>query len=189
VIAAGAAWSAARAADGYDFSSLRRVVDIGGGTGAFLGHLLRRNPGLVGTLHDQEHVVAGARAVMAGLGVADRCEIVAGDFFDAVPTGADAYLLKNVLHDWDDERATDILRVCRRAMAPGARLLVMELLLSPRPGPAGLGTLSDIHMLAVDGGRERDEAGYRALLGRADLRWVRTVALAREISLIEARAG
>jgi len=187
MIASGAAWSAERAAAGYDFSRFRRVADVGGGTGAFLGHLLRREAALRGTLLDQPHVVAGAPAVLAGLGVTDRCEIVPGDFFRAVPEGADAYVLKNVLHDWDDERATEILRVCRRGMGREARLLVVESVLPSEIGGAAGSVLSDIHMLAVDGGRERDEASYRGLFERAGLALTRTVALARELSLLEAR--
>jgi 5,5'-dehydrodivanillate O-demethylase oxygenase subunit len=187
MIASGAAWCAERAAAGYDFSRFRRVADVGGGTGAFLGNLLRREAALRGTLLDQPHVVEAAPAVLAGLGVTDRCDIVPGDFFSAVPEGADAYLLKNVLHDWDDERAAEILRVCRRGMRADARLLVVESVLPAEASGAPGSILSDIHMLAVDGGRERDEAGYRGLLERAGLALLRTVPIAREVSLLEAR--
>ena len=112
--------------DAYDFSRFGTVVDVGGGHGALLAGLLARHPAMRGVLFDQPHVVAGAADVLAAAGVADRCEIVGGDFFDDVPAGGDAYLLKWILHDWDDEEAVAILRACRAAAPDGGALLVVE---------------------------------------------------------------
>jgi hypothetical protein len=187
MIARGAEWSATRAAANYDFSGIRRITDVGGGTGAFLAHLIRAKRDLRGTLFDQPHVVAGAAPVLARLGVADRCDIVGGDFFEGVPEGADAYILKNVIHDWDDERATQILRACRRVVTSGVRLLVVESVMSARILEADTRVDSDIHMMALNGGRERSEAMYRELLSASGFALARAVSLAPGISLLEAR--
>jgi SAM-dependent methyltransferase len=112
--------------DAYDFERFASVVDVGGASGAFLAALLARYPTMRGVLFDQAHVVDMAHGVLQAAGVADRCRVVSGSFFEAVPDGGDAYLLKAVLHDWDDEAALAILRVCRRAVAPGRVLLVVE---------------------------------------------------------------
>lgn len=142
--------------DGYDFGRFPHVVDVGGGRGAFLRALLERHPGTRATLFDQEHVVAGI----------DDLETVAGSFFDSVPAGGDAYVLKSIVHDWDDEHAVAILRTCAAALAGDARLLVVERDLDRDP----VAPWMDLQMLVMLGGRERTVAEYAALFEAAGLR-------------------
>jgi len=139
------------------------VVDVGGGTGRLLTTLLARHPRLRGIVVDLPHSEDEARATIAGAGVADRCDFVAGSFFDTVPPGGDVYVLAHILHDWSDERALEILRMCRRAAAPGTRLLLLEGVVpdGPEPHPA---KILDLHMLVLLGGRERTEREWRSLL-------------------------
>jgi hypothetical protein len=148
----------------YDFSAMETVVDVGGGQGTLLATSLKANPHLTGVLFDLPSVTSGAGRWLEKEGLADRCRLVAGDFFQSVPASGDAYLLKWILHDWDDERAATILRNCRRVMGEQARLLVVEVVLLDRITTAPVGTANDMHMMAVTGGRERTEAEYRSLL-------------------------
>jgi hypothetical protein len=153
-----------------DLSGTHRLADLGGGNGTLLAALLNANPSLKGVLLDTLEGVADAPRVLAEAGVADRVEIVPGDLFDKVPQGCDAYLLKNVIHGWDDERALAILRNCRAAMPADGSLLVVESVLpNERAGLADAkGVLMiDLHMLICTGGRERTEDEYRELLARA----------------------
>jgi hypothetical protein len=152
-------------AGSYDFSGIGSVVDVGGGRGTLLAAILRRHTQLRGTLFDTAAVLTRAEDLPD-----DRCELVAGDFFERVPPGADCYLLANVLHDWADERAIAILRNCRQAMARGGRVLIVERLIPGRPGDAVPTLLSDINMLVLTGGQERTNAEYASLLAGADLR-------------------
>ncbi|MDX1650481.1 MAG: methyltransferase, partial [Myxococcota bacterium] len=123
----------------WDFDGVESVVDVGGGLGALLPPLLRAHPGMRGTVFDLPHCAEGARALLAAEGLADRCAFVGGDFFEAVPAGADVYLLKSVIHDWDDARARRILTRCREAMRPDSRLLVLEWIVPERVGPQDAG--------------------------------------------------
>jgi hypothetical protein len=168
----------------YDFSPFGTVVDVGGGRGALALGLLEAYPHLRGIVFDQPAVAAGARQAIEAAGLADRCEAVGGDFFVAVPEGGDAYLLKFVLHDWDDERCLTILRTCRRAMTARARLLVVELLIPPGDGPS-FAKSQDVNMLVNPGGRERTEAEYRALFAAAGLELTRIIPAQGELHLIE----
>ncbi|HEV2783427.1 MAG TPA: methyltransferase [Actinophytocola sp.] len=155
---------------GYDFARFGTLVDVGGGNGTLLAAILSAVPSLRGVLFDLPHGVEHAAATLAKAGVAGRCEVVTGDFFDSVPPGADAYLLKSIVHDWDDERSAVILRNCRTAMADGGVVLVLERMLPDRLSPANTGAvLSDLNMLVFTGGRERTEAQYRALYAAAGL--------------------
>ena len=154
----------------YDFSGIGVLVDVGGGHGALLAAILAANPALRGILFDQPHVVAGAGPLLERAGVADRCEIVGGSFFEAVPGGADAYLLKSVVHDWDDASAIEILRKCRAAMADAARrLLLVEFVVGPgnEPDPA---KFMDLNMLVMLGGRERTADDFGRLYAEAGFR-------------------
>jgi O-methyltransferase domain len=155
----------------YDYSRFGTIADIGGSEGPLLAAILRRNLGVHGILFDLPHVVTGAPAVLAAAGVAERCTVVGGDFFTAVPAGADAYLLKYIIHDWDDERALAILRQCRAAMNTGATLLLIEQLLPDRfeSGAAAIPTAQvNLHMLLLTpGGRERTVGEFRGLLDTA----------------------
>jgi hypothetical protein len=178
--------SAARAvADAYDFSRFETIVDVGGGTGAFLAGILQANPRARGVLFDRPNVVGGARQLLTSAGVADRCNVVAGDFFEAVPGGGDIYILSWIIHDWDDDRGVTILKNCRRAMADDARLLVIEQVIPPGNQPS-LSKLYDLHMLVLSGGRERREDEYRALLAAADLQLTRIIPTDVPRSVIEA---
>lgn len=170
----------------YDFDGLGTIVDVGGGQGALLAAVLKANPAAQGVLYDQPEVVRGARTYLEAQGVADRCRRVGGSFFEAVPEGGDAYLLKAILHDWDDPRALTILRNCRRAMAPQSRLLIFETVLPPGNEPS-LGKIGDVVMMVMTGGRERTEGEFRRLLEEAGLEMTRVVPTTTLTSIIEAR--
>jgi hypothetical protein len=150
----------------YDFSGLTTVVDVGGGRGALLAAILKANPGLRGILFDAPHVITGAPPTLEAEGVADRCELVGGDFFAALPPGGDAYLLKWILVSWDDEQAVTILRNCRRALSARGKLLVIERIIPPGNEPF-FGKLADLNLLVMYKGRHRTEAEYRKLFTRA----------------------
>jgi predicted O-methyltransferase YrrM len=167
-----------------DFSGMRRVVDVGGGHGASLTAILRANPALRGVLFDQPQVVAGARDPLLAAGVADRCDIVAGDFLTAVPAGGDVYLLSAILHNWDDDRALQILQNCRRAMAEHGKLLVAERIVPEGNGPSQA-KLVDIHMLVQLGGQQRTEAEFRTLFTRAGFHLTRVVLAPSDLGVIE----
>jgi hypothetical protein len=153
----------------YDFSGFSTVVDVGGGTGALLAAILRSAPGARGVLFDAPPVLAAAEPVLQGAGVADRCETVAGDFFREVPPGADLYVLSNIVHDWDDDGALQILGTCLAAMRADSRLLIIELVLPDDARPS-MGKLLDLEMLSVTpNGRQRTAAQYVELLARAGL--------------------
>lgn len=171
--------------DAYDFGRFGTVVDVGGGTGVLLGSLLSANPQLHGILFDQPHVVAGAEPVLRDAGVLDRCTVLAGSFFSAVPGGGDAYILKSIVHDWEDEDAIAILRACRSAMASHAVLLLVERDLGG-PNENAAAKLSDLNMLVMPGGRERSEAEYAALFEQAGLRHSRTTPAATGHAIFEA---
>lgn len=156
-------------AAGYDFAGLRTVADIGGGQGILLAAILRAHPHLRGILFDLPEVVDPAKDVLEAAGVADRCEIVTGDFFESVPSGADACVMANVLHDWDDPQSVGILARCGQAMGPGGRVLIVERLIPDDPAAAVPVLISDLNMLMVTGGRERTNAEYGELLAAAGL--------------------
>jgi hypothetical protein len=158
----------------YDFSGLTSVVDVGGGRGALLAAILKANPELRGILFDAPHVIAGAQPTLDAQGVSDRCELVAGDFFEALPAGADAYILKWILVSWDDERAVTILQNCRRAMPAQGKLLVIERIIPPGNEPC-FGKLADLNLLVMYQGRHRTEAEYRALFARAGFALARVI--------------
>jgi precorrin-6B methylase 2 len=159
----------------YDFSGFDRLVDVGGGPGVMLAAIMVATPALRATLLDREPVVQRARQTLQDAGVADRCELLAGDFFAAVPAGADAYLLSRIVHNWDDEPALAILRRCRSAMRPGATLLLVEAVLPARAVEAPDAVRMDLHMLTLLGGRERTAAELESLLAAASLRLRRIV--------------
>jgi O-methyltransferase/methyltransferase family protein len=177
--------------DAYPFSAFRRVVDLGGGVGTFMIALLSACPDMHGVLFDLPHVAEAARQRLADAGLAHRCAVQSGDLFAGVPPGADAYVLSRVIHDWDDAEAGMILANCRRAMPQGSKLLVFERLL---PGAAAKSEaarsllISDLTMMVMNGGRERTEDQYRALLAASGLRLLRTIPTASEISVLEAQA-
>jgi hypothetical protein len=176
-----------------DFRGIERVADVGGSHGRLVGTILAAYPGLRGILFDLEHAISRAGEELERMGVAGRCELVSGSFFDAIPPGADVYLLKSILHDWDDEHCAVILQQCMRAMTAEperrARLLVIERIRPERFATTARDQAiarSDLNMLVSLGGRERTEAEYRALLDAAGLRLARITALPSEFSVIEA---
>jgi hypothetical protein len=168
----------------YDFADAGTVVDVGGGQGALLAAILGAHPGLHGILFDQPHVVASAQPVLAAAGVADRCEALSGDFFAAVPPGGDSYVLRHILHDWDDERSVAILRTCAQAMPPRSKVLVVEAIVAS--GNEGSQTkFLDLQMLVMNGGRERTAAEYERLFASAGLRLTRIIPTASDANIIE----
>ena len=158
----------------YDFRRFGHVVDVGGGKGAFLAAILAMHPTVRGVLFDQPHVVNGAGPVLAAAGVADRCQVIGGSFFDSVPTGGDAYVLKAILHDWEDEPCVQILRTCRQAMADGTALLVVERELG-RPNQDPDPKFSDLNMLVGPMGQERTPDEYAALFAEAGFQFLRFI--------------
>ena len=171
-------------ASAYDFAGFDTVVDVGGGHGLLITTILRANPTLRGVLLDLPHVIAGARPLIQAAGLEDRCETVGQDFFQSVTEGGDAYVLAQILHDWDDERARTILLNCKRAMRPDGKILVVEQVLSPANEPS-FGKWLDLHMLVLLTGRERTEAEYAALFETAGLRLANVIPTASGASIIE----
>jgi hypothetical protein len=172
----------------YDFAGLRELVDVGGGSGVLLETILRATPDLRGVLVDRPEGVARARARLAAADLDGRAECVAGDFFAAVPSGADAYLLSRVLHDWEDADARRILARCRAGMPAGARLLVVEAIVPERARDGPEAVRMDLHMLILFGARERTEAQFEELLAGAgfDLRRVVPTGSPAGLSVLEA---
>ena len=158
-----------RLVDGYDFGRFSTVVDVGGGRGALLAALLVEHPEMTGVLFDQPHVVAGADEVLDAAGVADRCRVVAGSFFEEVPAGGDAYVLKAIIHDWEDEESVAILRNCRRVVPDEGRLLLIERIVGA-PNEDSFTKFADLNMLVSPGGKERTLDEYAALLAAAGFR-------------------
>jgi hypothetical protein len=169
----------------FDFARFQRIVDIGGGHGALLAAVLHAAPGAAGVLFDQPHVVEGAPPVLAESGIADRCEVVAGSMFESVPAGADAYVMKTILHDWDDARCIDILKVCRAAMSPSSRLLVIEQLIGP-PNEGLTAKLSDLNMFVMPDGQERTVDEFALLFNASGLALTGVTPTASPLSIIEA---
>ncbi len=169
----------------YDFSVFKTIADVGGSTGNLLATILARHPAPRGILFDLPEVVRGAPSLIAERGLTDRIQIEAGSFFERAPAGADAYILSHVIHDWNEEQCLTILGHCRRAMNPGGRLLLVEMVLpagdTPHPGK-----MLDMAMLLVPGGEERTEAQYAALLDKAGFRLTRVVPTASPVSIVEA---
>jgi len=167
----------------YDFSSHASVVDVGGAHGDLLDAVLAAHPQLTGTLFDLPSVIERAARIPRAPGIAERCSFLGGDFFESVPSGKDLYLLKHILHDWDDERALGILRSLERAMPPGARVLIAELGIAP-PGVPSPGKMLDVVMLSLlEGGRERSAEDFASLMAKAGLAFERAVPTPGPITL------
>lgn len=184
----GSSSDAAAIIEAHDFSAYRKIVDIGGGHGALLAHILEQNPQFSGVLFDAPSVIAGAAGAIDTYVNQGRAEKVAGDFFEAVPSGGDAYVLKYIIHDWDDERAIMILKNCRQAMAENGRVLLVEVVIPAGNAPSS-GKFLDLEMLLYFYSRERTEAEYRDLLQRAGLELIRITPTASQFSIIEAVAA
>jgi hypothetical protein len=169
----------------YEFGAHRTIVDVGGGQGATLAAILAAAPHSRGVLYDVPRVVAGAPELLRASQVADRVQILEGSFFDHVPPGGDAYLLKNIIHDWADDKALHILRNVRSAARPGATVLLVEMVVrdNGRDGPQNW---VDLEMLLNLGSRERSAEEYRTLLAQAGFRMTRVVATASPLCVVEA---
>jgi ubiquinone/menaquinone biosynthesis C-methylase UbiE len=169
----------------YDFSSIQTLVDVAGGEGLLIASILKSNPTLKGVLFDRPYVIERAKRFLEAEGVLERCQLAAGNFFESVPEGGDAYILKYIIHDWDDERAIAILKQCHKVMPANGKILVAEQVIPPGNEPF-MGKLLDLQMLAMNsGGRERTEAEYRALFEKAGFKLTRIVPTQDEISIIE----
>lgn len=175
----------AAAVSTYDLSGVRRLIDVGGGHGHLVATILRRYPRMAAVVYDQPSVVRDAAPVLAEAGVADRVELVAGDFFESVPPAGDAYLLSMILHDWDDTQSSRILANIRDAMDPAGRVLVIDAVV-PEDNSEHDGKLRDIIMLALHPGRERTIPEFAALFEAAALRHSDTAALSGSTSLLVA---
>ncbi|MGH9944485.1 MAG: methyltransferase [Pyrinomonadaceae bacterium] len=169
----------------YDFSAFATVIDVGGGHGSLLAAILAAYPHLKGVVFDLPPVAEGALRHLASRGLTDRCVAFGGDFFERLPPGGDAYLLKSIIHDWDDERAVALLKNVHRAMPDDGKLLLVETVITPN-SDATFGVLDDMHMLVMTGGRARTEAEYRALLAKAGFHLTRIVPTESLVSVIEA---
>jgi hypothetical protein len=174
------------AVDAYDFSRLSSVVDVAGGHGLLIAKVLKSNRKMRGVLFDLPNVVSGAGPVLHAHGVANRCQVVGGSFFDAVPEGADAYMMKHIIHDWDDDRAIQILRTCHRAMNARGVLLIIDVVLDSK-NAGHYGHLLDLEMLVLTPrGRERTKAEFDRLLKRSGFKLRRGVPTDGYLSIVEA---
>ena len=170
--------------EAYDFSGVSKLVDVAGGHGLLLAGILKANPQVRGVLFDQPSVVEGAGALLEKEGVRGRVELVPGDFFESVPQGADAYIMKHIIHDWDDEGSVKILQNIREAMKGDGKVLIVEMVVPEgnEPSPA---KVMDVQMLIATGGKERTESEYRGLLESSGLRLNRVVPTRSSFSVIE----
>lgn len=176
-------------ASAYDWSGLRSIVDIGGGRGTLVAGILKAHPHLRGMVYDLDAGLAETDAYLKQQGMRGRCDIATGSFFESVPAGHDAYLLKSIVHDWSDEKAALILASCRRAMKPEARVILVEQVMPARVEDSGDSRrlfIGDVQMMVMLGGEERTEEQYRTLLQRSGLRLTRVISTESRFHLIEA---
>lgn len=169
----------------YDFGGFRHVVDIGGGHGALLAAVLRKHPHLKGTVFDQPYVAANAVKALAAENLAQRCDAVGGDFFESVPAGADCYMMKFIIHDWDEQRAARILLNVRKSIARGGKLLVIDTVI-PEGNAPDFSKLMDLNMLVMTGGRERTQKEFATLLKAGGFQFTRVVPTESMVSVVEA---
>ncbi|GBE03018.1 multifunctional cyclase-dehydratase-3-O-methyl transferase TcmN [bacterium BMS3Bbin06] len=168
----------------YDFSNFTKIVDIGGGNGAFMCAILKSCPDVNGILFDLPNTIATARKLMKENAEEKRCDLIAGDFFKSMPVGGDLYTLKSVIHDWDDERAIDLLKNCHKAMAGDGRLLLIERVIPSGDVPSA-GKIMDIVMMVNLGGLERNANEYEALLNESGFRLTGIIPTGSAMSIIE----
>ncbi len=170
--------------DAYDFSGVGVLADIGGGNGSVLTAVLKKYPQMKGILFDLPGVTERAKAVVKTAGLADRCQVVSGSFFESVPKGADAYMMRHIIHDWDDEKSIRILKNIHKAMGQDGRLLVVESVIGSEPS---FGKLLDLAMLVIPGGAERTAEEYKKLYELAGFRLTRIVPTKAEVCVIEGK--
>ncbi len=172
--------------DAYDLSEIGVIADIGGGNGSQITEILKKHSKLEGILFDLPHVVGRAKERIQTSGLQDRCKLVPGSFFDAVPEGAGAYFLRHIIHDWDEDKCLTILRNCHRAMSPESKLLVIESVI-PSGNEPFHGKFLDLVMLLIPGGKERTREEYRALFEQAGFELTQIVPTGTEVSIVEGR--
>jgi len=169
----------------YDFSNFSTVVDVGGGHGGLITSILKSNPKVKGVLFDAPQVIEGARPKLEAAGLAERCETVAGDFFKSVPAGGDAYVMKWIIHDWDDEKSITILRNCRSRMRANGRLILVDCVV-PESDEPHFSKFIDLNMLVMTGGKERTAKEFEQLLGAAGFKLLRIIPTELPTSIVEA---
>jgi len=172
--------------DAYDFSGIRVLADVGGGNGSVLTTILKKHPNMSGILFDLPGVIERAKVNIQAAGVADRCQAIGGSFFESVPTGPDAYLMRHIIHDWDQEKSIKVLQNIGRAMGKDGRLLVVESVIPPGNEPS-FAKLLDLVMMAIPGGEERTEDEYRQLYAAGGFQLTRIVLTKAEVSVIEGK--
>ncbi|MGB7921968.1 MAG: methyltransferase [Pyrinomonadaceae bacterium] len=170
--------------ESYDFSSFDKIVDVGGGHASLISSILEKSQQAKGVLFDAPQVVEGARKKIEARGLAERCEVAGGDFFKAVPAGGDAYIMKHIIHDWNDKQSITILKHIRRAIKENGKLLLVEQVILPGNEPQ-LGKFSDLIMMVMVGGRERTEEEYRALFAAAGFKLTKLTPTQSPVSIIE----
>lgn len=171
--------------EAYDFSRFGTIIDVGGGHGAILTAILQKHKNVRGIVFDAPSVVEGAASAIQSSGLSDRLSTAAGNFFASVPTGGDLYLLKHIIHDWNDEKATAILKSCREAIGPQGRLMLVEIVVPPNFAPS-FANLLDLEMMVICDGKERTEDEYRVLLAGAGFELTSITPTSQPHSLIEA---
>jgi len=169
----------------YDFSSFKTVVDVGGGHGGLVTSILNAHPKLKGILLDAPQVIEGTRSKIEAAGLADRCETVAGDFFKSVPAGGDAYVMKWIIHDWDDKRAITILQNIRNRMQPNGKVIIVDCVV-PENNDPDFSKFFDLNMMVMTGGKERTEKEFAQLLGAAGFKLLRVIPTKVPTSIVEA---
>lgn len=171
--------------DAYDFATFGTLADIGGGNGSLITSVLKKHTSLKGILYDLPGVTERAKSNLAKDGLADRCQVIGGSFFESIPSGADAYLMRHIIHDWDDEKSTTILRNVHKVIKDSGRLLLIEGVISEDNSPS-FGKLLDLTMLTIPGGKERTASEFRDLLKQSGFELKRIIPTAAEVSVIEA---
>jgi ubiquinone/menaquinone biosynthesis C-methylase UbiE len=172
--------------DAYDYAGINTLVDIGGGNGTVLRAVLRKNATMRGILYDLPGVIERAKQNLADAGLTERCQTIAGSFFESAPPGGDAYQMRHIIHDWTDEQCHTILTHIRRVIPKEGKLLVIEMVIKPRNEPQPAKWL-DLNMMAIPGGKERTEAEYRDMYAKAGFQLTRIVPTPTEVSVIEGR--
>ncbi len=171
--------------EAYDFSGVKTLADIAGGHGLLLAGILKANPNVNGLLFDMPAVIEGASQLLQNEGVAERVKLEQGSFFDSVPAGADTYMMKHIIHDWDDERSTTILKNIHKVIPADGRVLIVEMVIAPGNEPH-FGKIQDMEMLVSPGGIERTEEEYRRLLADAGFKLTRVIPTRSPLSIVEA---
>lgn len=169
----------------YDFSAFKTIVDVGGGYGEMLGSILEKYPSSQGILFDEEYVINNCQKTLEKHGILDRCQAISGSFFEEIPLGGDVYMLKHIIHDWDDERAIKILKNCHNALDNNSKILVMEMIVNDRNLPSAAKML-DLNMLVMcQGGKERTKEEFQQLFSQADLTLNNIIYTNEDICILE----